>query len=1142
MVLLCIILSVVHSLSYNDTLVLSSPLTPELLLEELSNFPNKLLINSNSQKTLLESIILLDFVIMIDVTLQPSLYPLLDSIAIQLNTFYLSISPLSPKSYSPWRINLHNSYSEEANAISILIKKLNLIEFTLLSSSKAEDLEISDLINTKFLSKVYSFLKYDQKISKTFSDNLVRRMVKSTGIRNIIIIDQSQSLPFIQTSIISKNLAKDGTVLIMSSKSIYSAFIDGSLIVVESGLENSISAENYEYLAITKTLSQITSLVSFLNYSYIEKETLNQVIRKAFPKNVACETYSLVNIHNNKKKIIGTLTSDLIIKDLVYYPGNTKNPTTLPYTTIVLSIANGTNEIYNEYVYQTFAYWYQGGRYAVMRSNLYNDIPRFQIDLFPIDCGIFYYDPAWYTSCLKPSLNSLGVAMLAPFWYTVAYGTYKTLESLGKPIPQISPFAQDDSVNNNTELPYFLKLSVTSSEYFTNGFIFVNSLGWKDIVVLATNDSTFLQQYNDIVKYATALGLKIVNPVDLRILPWTYTRDDFDTYKNYFQAAKDTRCRIYFILCWDRGLIWEALYDVGLRKGDVIYVGDSATITHFGVTGANLTKREEIASNAFILNYKEFIGDLGNTLEQEMSQIFPSLPYLCLNYDTVSVVKEAIKLILSRGDDYEDPKVLESVMRTNKITGCLGTIYFDATSNSRASSVFEMQQLLLNETTGLMYTANAAYIDKLSAKVITIINPLQWASGNATVPSNFRPISPCPFDSYLVMESYEGKGLLYMFCGIFFIIALISARISYKAWKYNNKELMKKKIITFADMAFFAYFVFQFLQFLTLGPKQESYQYALKNFQILISLHFDLYFELTFEKFWILYYAVLVFSFVWILLSLVMVFGLEIRYKNVFFCEVVKFLTELILPILGHIGFMPIFSMLMNIYLCDEGISSSLTDSYLNQDCTTFCYKGTHKVKVVLATICIAFYLPSAIYCRPKWENTQHSLNLGTSPLYLAFLSIFQVVAVILNKTVKIYDQSIHGYVLTGLILMFLALTVYMKPYNYQRATVIQCTSLVLSAWGILISAIFIGKNNLSLWILIEFVGFFIIIFIGGIVMVKFPAFLYTKKGKDISTLFLFQCCKDYEKYIRDPRSLEFNERASIYRIDFKDQTNVLSN
>ena len=108
-----------------------------------------------------------------------------------------------------------------------------------------------------------------------------------------------------------------------------------------------------------------------------------------------------------------------------------------------------------------------------------------------------------------------------------------------------------------------------------------------------------------------------------------------------------------------------------------------------------------------------------------MSQIFPSLPYLCINYDTVSVVKEAIKLILSRGDDYEDPEVLESVMRTNKITGCLGTIYFEGTSNSRGSSVFEMQQLLLNKTTEEMYAINVGFIDKFSAKIITMITPLE---------------------------------------------------------------------------------------------------------------------------------------------------------------------------------------------------------------------------------------------------------------------------------------------------------------------------------------------------------------------------------------------------------------------------------
>ena len=313
-----------------------------------------------------------------------------------------------------------------------------------------------------------------------------------------------------------------------------------------------------------------------------------------------------------------------------------------------------------------------------------------------------------------------------------------------------------------------------------------------------------------------------------------------------------------------------------------------------------------------------------------------------------------------------------------------------------------------------------------------------------------------------------------MFCGVFFVIALITARISYKTWKYDQKILTEKKIITFADMVFLSYFVFQFVQFLALGPDQNSLKYSLENFQILISLNIDLYFEITFQRFWIFFYAVLLFALAWTISTSVMIFGFEIRYKRFFFCYLIEFLKELILPILGHIGFMPIFSMLMNIYLCDYSIGNDLTDSYLNQDCTTFCYTGIHIIIVVLATLCIAFYLPSAIHCRPLWEKTQQSLNLCTSPLYLAFLSIFQVITVILNKTLKRYDQSSHGFTLSGLLLMFFVLTVYMKPYNYQRATIIQCTSLVLSSWGVLISAIFINFNNLNAWILIEFIGFFL--------------------------------------------------------------------
>ena len=101
MVFLFGFLSLAYSFSINDTLVLFTPLTPLSLLQQLSDFPNKLNINSNYQKELINSISKFEFLIMVDLTLQSSLYPLLDSVAIQLNTFYLSISPLSPKNYSP---------------------------------------------------------------------------------------------------------------------------------------------------------------------------------------------------------------------------------------------------------------------------------------------------------------------------------------------------------------------------------------------------------------------------------------------------------------------------------------------------------------------------------------------------------------------------------------------------------------------------------------------------------------------------------------------------------------------------------------------------------------------------------------------------------------------------------------------------------------------------------------------------------------------------------------------------------------------------------------------------------------------------------------------------------------------------------
>ena len=56
--------------------------------------------------------------------------------------------------------------------------------------------------------------------------------------------------------------------------------------------------------------------------------------------------------------------------------------------------------------------------------------------------------------------------------------------------------------------------------------------------------------------------------------------------------------------------------------------------------------------------------------------------------------------------------------------------------------------------------------------------------------------------------------------------------------------------------------------------------------------------------------------------------------------------------------------------------------------------------------------------------------------------------------------------------------------------------------------------------------------------MLKFPLLLYSEKGKDISTLFLYQFCKNYEKYSKNLKTLNFTERSTANKIGTIDLPN----
>ena len=62
-------------------------------------------------------------------------------------------------------------------------------------------------------------------------------MINAKGVKQLLVTDFGISLQILESSIQDKNLDKIGICLVYPSKAIFSAQINGSLIVVESGLE-----------------------------------------------------------------------------------------------------------------------------------------------------------------------------------------------------------------------------------------------------------------------------------------------------------------------------------------------------------------------------------------------------------------------------------------------------------------------------------------------------------------------------------------------------------------------------------------------------------------------------------------------------------------------------------------------------------------------------------------------------------------------------------------------------------------------------------------------------------------------------------------------------------------------------------------
>ncbi|OMJ81106.1 hypothetical protein SteCoe_18519 [Stentor coeruleus] len=1125
----------VYGISIEDGIILISTKTPYEMRSQFSNAGLILDITLKSFDEIYTSLANEDYLFIVDVTWDKSYLGILNSLSMSLGIVYLTSS--SEMTKFPFRVPLLNMETEEAQSLLAFIKYLKIENFVILSSSIQRDQTVSDLLTRETLKNSYSHITYSDELTQSVAENIIGSMIKAKGIKNVVIIDSSDSLQIIEKAIQSKKYIKLGTIVIYSSTSFYHEHIDGTLSIKEYMSEN---AENKYKLFLHVLINKLTKAENYIE-KILKCKVNKENLLLAFSIFYTNETlYTITNVQNGKDVPIGKIIKSQInkedtnfqvnITDTIYYPGNITEITSMK-AKIVISIANGTNDPYNTFSYQGFAYMYLGANYAVFRSNFYNEIPNFYIELFPTDCGMFWYEPLWYKNCYEPILDSMGIAILTSFYGDAIKGNIFTLRTLSKVIPQISPLGIDSTLDNKNLYPELVKLESTLKNFISSRIITIMSLGYTDIIYIASNDSEYLKERSELFRTIIhSSGMKIINDENHMHIQSNYTREDFDKYIEFFYYIKNTRCTVFFLAVYYNEMVIEALYDVGLRKGDFFFML-AANVVEFldGIEEPYATKRRELIEGSLVMSYKEYVGDLGQEIQKELSEKYEDISFMCMTYDTVSVVKEAIKYLLSIGDDYENYNKLMNAIRKNKFVGCLGNVYFDKEENTRASSQFIIKQIIYNSTTKLFDTIDISYLDRFSSQMFTFINPYVWPIGSS--PPNYRLYNPCPFNIYNIQSSSKGKTALYIFLSFFIILSLVVCILTYFKSEKKIIPLTDKKYISFEDYFFFLYFPLQFFQIIAMGPDQDAYVYFINNFQAFFSLDFNIYLDLKFEKFWFMFYWVLTFTVFWI-------FGcflywsrlgrvIEKTWWTSFFAEI----NKIVIIIGGNIGFIPIISMLMNIYICINSIGENITDSYLKYDCTTMCYKDTHKSMIILTTIVLIFYISLAIYFRSLWENEQESLNVKTKTSYLLILSFSQIVLVVLNKTLKNYSQNIHGVVCCIIITGMIIITIVFKPYNYIRATISQCITFV-SAFFIVLNAIVLRNTTTIInWLIINSIIIVFVLIAGIIIMKKFPEKLFSEKRVDISSLFIFQFCNNYHKYLKDSKCLKINAIVDKYKV-----------
>lgn len=792
----------------------------------------------------------------------------------------------------------------------------------------------------------------------------------------------------------------------------------------------------------------------------------------------------------------------------VLFPGCTSQVPVSPFAHLLLTLPL---EIYTPDE-ESFPPHVAGALYAIEDINANSAIlPHFEVRYQSYYYGILDFNKTAAVENAKKLRFRFGSAVSAAFSTAAVMGLTQLFASANRTVPILGSEVMLPLLSNSTQFPYFVR-TIVSDAYMAYFYVeWLKQTGWRRCSVLYRNNIWSQGFYELFADGAKRAGLELANSESLRVLP-----DKDSEWREVFAELVRVKVRPVVLISIEKEVIVRSvlsMYEAGLRRGDVVIVAVTWLVDNIWsfFPSSELRVFQELLSGAIMAFPAAYVGAQGRGLQGSFRKRMAAEPPLgaCLFYDSMMLVGKALDFIIDSGQSAENPQTVISAVRGTKFHGCSGLVSIDPSSNDRSQMTIVIRNLRYWAHNNTWELANVLLYNPTSVTLITQTGTFVWPDGSSQVPADTVVFDiDCPFQSRELRDTTVGRVIMQCVC--YFVVTVVGVTtwvIWRKWWRKEVPRLVKREEISPSDVVVLASLVIEFFQHLAMGPDTSPLIQSLPTLTQSLTLDLQSFFSMTQGGFWLLLDFVFAVCAFWLFALLMLHYDLWKCTENMCVFPTVRQLTDLLMPVMGSVCFLPIISVLLEVFLCDQATGNEVTDAVLTKDCYQHCWVFPHSLYVSLAVLSLVIYVPPAVFYRPLWQLLQSNLHVKTSPAFLMEKTIFQVTLIVLNKTLKRVWPLAHGIAFSTVILAFTGLSIRTSPFNYSRPNLWHCVLLLgnlsLSVLYCLNEADILSRTT-SVYVLL---GVWTALVLAGVAVqcLRCPSLLYRKKGLDIAILFQFQ-------------------------------------